>query len=299
MFTLKQVEALYWISELGTFQRAADKLHTTQSTISKRIQELEAAIGVSVFDRDQREARLTERGAYLLSIGKEMLEMRERIFQLSNAGNLPARQLRLGVTELTAITWLPRLVSALRSQYPGVELIPEVDHGRPLYQRLLDETIDLIVVPEIFSDPRFSSLRLAEVQNSWMASQDLIRPSRTMSLSDLDAYTILSQGKSSGSGLYFDRWLKSQGIRFERVLSSNSLVALVGMTLAGIGISYLPRQCFQPLVDEGKLIIIPTNPILPPVPYVAMYANERSTQLSATVAQLTQKICDFSSQYQR
>ena len=200
MFTLKQVEALYWISELGTFQRAADKLHTTQSTISKRIQELEAAIGVSVFDRDQREARLTERGAYLLSIGKEMLEMRERIFQLSNAGNLPARQLRLGVTELTAITWLPRLVSALRSQYPGVELIPEVDHGRPLYQRLLDETIDLIVIPEIFSDPRFSSLRLAEVQNSWMASQDLIRPSRTMSLSDLDAYTILSQSKSSGSG---------------------------------------------------------------------------------------------------
>ena len=51
------------------------------------------------------------------------------------------------------------------------------------------------------------------------------------------------------------------------------------MTLAGIGISYLPRQCFQPLVDEGKLIIIPTHPILPPVPYVAMYANERSTQV--------------------
>ena len=299
MFTLKQIEALYWIAELGTFERAAAKLHTTQSTISKRIQELESAIGVGVFDRDQREARLTERGTSLLSIAKEMLELRERVFQLSNAGNLPARQLRLGVTELTAITWLPRLVSALRSQYPDVELVPEVDHGRPLYQRLLDDSIDLIVVPEIFSDPRFSSLRLAEVQNSWMASQDVIRPNRTMTLNDLNAYTILSQGQSSGSGLYFNRWLKSQGVSFERVLSSNSLVALVGMTLAGIGISYLPRQCFQPLVDEGKLAIIPTQPVLPPVPYVAMYANERNTQLSATVAQLILKICDFSSQYQR
>jgi DNA-binding transcriptional LysR family regulator len=40
MVTLKQLEALYWIGQLGTFERAATKLSTTQSTISKRIQEL-------------------------------------------------------------------------------------------------------------------------------------------------------------------------------------------------------------------------------------------------------------------
>ena len=45
MITFKQVEALYWISELGNFAAAADKLNTTQSAISKRKNELE-----SVFD---------------------------------------------------------------------------------------------------------------------------------------------------------------------------------------------------------------------------------------------------------
>jgi DNA-binding transcriptional LysR family regulator len=62
MITLRQLEALYWIVQLGTFERAAAKLNTTQSAISKRIQELEAACHITVFDRDRRGAKLTEKG---------------------------------------------------------------------------------------------------------------------------------------------------------------------------------------------------------------------------------------------
>ena len=39
MITLRQLEALYWIVQLGTFKRAAARLNTTQSAISKRIKE--------------------------------------------------------------------------------------------------------------------------------------------------------------------------------------------------------------------------------------------------------------------
>ena len=42
MLTFKQIEALYWTVRLGTFAASAQKLHTTQSAITKRIQELEA-----------------------------------------------------------------------------------------------------------------------------------------------------------------------------------------------------------------------------------------------------------------
>src|SRR5512132_918982 len=38
-----------------------------------------------------------------------------------------------------------------------------------------------------------------------------------------------------------------------------SLVALVGLTTAGVGISYLPRDCFMPMVNEGKLVIVKTS----------------------------------------
>ena len=45
MITLKQLEALYWCAKLQSFASAANRLHTSQSAISKRISELERAIG--------------------------------------------------------------------------------------------------------------------------------------------------------------------------------------------------------------------------------------------------------------
>ena len=59
MINLRQLLALHWIERLGTFERAAEHLNTTQSAISKRIQELEASTGLQLFDRSQRGARLT------------------------------------------------------------------------------------------------------------------------------------------------------------------------------------------------------------------------------------------------
>jgi DNA-binding transcriptional LysR family regulator len=82
VITLKQIEAFYWIVELGTFERAAKKLNSTQSAISKRIQELELATGITAFDRSRRGTRLTEKGAHLLAIGQEMLELQQRIADL-------------------------------------------------------------------------------------------------------------------------------------------------------------------------------------------------------------------------
>src|SRR3546814_19050122 len=66
MITLKQLEAFNWIAKLDTFERAAAKLNTTQSAISKRIQELEASIGLPWLDRSHRGARLTRHGEQLL-----------------------------------------------------------------------------------------------------------------------------------------------------------------------------------------------------------------------------------------
>jgi DNA-binding transcriptional LysR family regulator len=299
LITLKQLEALRWIAELGTFERAAAKLHTTQSAVSKRIQELETVMQVELFDRSQRGARLTPLGRQLLDMAEEMLALRERILDLRDADAIPARSLRLGVTELTALTWLPRLVARLRTLFPDVALEPEVDLSRNLFNRLLDETIDLIVVPDAFSSPRTTALRLAEVPNSWMANPDLVRSQRTLALDQLGAYTVLSQGRHSGSGIYVDRWLAANGVAFPRVLTSNSVVALVGLTLAGIGVSYLPRQCFQSLIDERKLVIVPTNPVLPPVPYVALHRNDRGSRFYEGIAQLARSVCDFSLPFQR
>lgn len=298
MITLKQLEALNWIAQLGTFERAAAKLNTTQSAISKRIQELEASAGLPLFDRNQRGARLTEKGEQILALGQHMLALQDQILELKDGKQAPTRRLRLGVTELSALTWLPRLVSAIRANYPTVTIEPEVEMSRNLYDRLNEDTIDLIVIPEAFSDPEVTSVRLAEVTNVWTARPGIVKSRRTLGFEELAEYTILTQGGRSGSGLFFSKWLKTNGVLFQRVISSDSLTALVGLAVAGLGISYLPRQCYRPLFDEKKLVIIPVKPALPPVPYAAMYRNDRPSALTAAVAELARDVCDFTRQLQ-
>ena len=75
--TLKQLETLYWIARVGTFERAAARLNTSQSAVSKRMQELERASLIEIFDRSQRGAKLTVKGEELLGIAEKMLELHD------------------------------------------------------------------------------------------------------------------------------------------------------------------------------------------------------------------------------
>ncbi|HVL09263.1 MAG TPA: LysR family transcriptional regulator, partial [Burkholderiaceae bacterium] len=57
--TLQQLETFFWTVTLGSFAAAAERLYTTQSTVSMRVRELERNLGVELFDRSLRSARLT------------------------------------------------------------------------------------------------------------------------------------------------------------------------------------------------------------------------------------------------
>lgn len=296
MITLRQLEALVWVVQLGTFERAASRLNTTQSAISKRIQELELSTGLVLFDRSQRGARLTEQGERLLDLARQMLALQEGIMALRAGTGQIARRLRLGVTDLTALTWLPRLITLLRQVHPQVTIEPEVDMSRALHERLMEGSVDLIIIPEVIADPDVAVVRLAEVANVWMARPGLIPPGRPLTLAELARYPIVTQGTRSGSGLFFGKWLKSEGIVLQKTLGSDSLTAVLGFAVAGLGVAYLPRQCFRPLVDQGKLVVVPVTPELPPVPYVAMYRQDLPSAFISSVVDLARDVCDFSRQ---
>ncbi|MFZ6047388.1 LysR family transcriptional regulator [Pseudomonas sp. CR3202] len=290
--TFKQLEALYWTAKLGGFLPAAQKLHTTQSAISKRVQELESLLGTPLFDRTLRSARLTEKGSELLVHATRLLDMRAEVLDRMSQHDVIERTLRLGVTELTSMTWLPTLVEAIQARYPKVIVEPHVDMSANLRDRLLAEEIDLMIVPEIYAEPRFASQYVGKVENAWMSRPGLVTSERPLSLVDLGAYRVLLD--KSGPGMVYDRWFKSKGFTPASTLTSNSIVALAAMTISGLGISYFPRHCLQPLLSANLLQILEVNPGLPDVPYAAMYKAESPSELTCAVISLAQECCDFS-----
>lgn len=293
MITFKQLEALYWIVEMRGFEPAAAKLNMTQSAISKRVQELEVALDIEIFDRVKRNARLTEKGAELFQYAADMLRQRDVMLERVSSKHVLVRRFRIGVTELTALTWLPRLIESIRDAYPLVTIEPSVELSTELFKKLEADQLDLIIVPDIFDDARFLSTPLKAVENVWMCSPILYSSKEAIELQDLEQFTVLTQGGSSGTGLIYDRWFAQHDVRFNRTIISNYLVAQVGLTLSGLGISYLPKRCMSFLIDQGQLSVINTKTALPLVRYSAVHRADRILGLTVEVSKLAVKTCNF------
>ncbi|MBA9883203.1 LysR family transcriptional regulator [Ralstonia pickettii] len=295
MLTFKQMEALYWIVQLGSFEAAASRLNATQSAVSKRVQELERLFEITVFDRAHRSARLTEKGAEIFEYAKELLERRDQIVERISSKDVLVKQVRIGVTELTALTWLPRFITAIQAEYPRAKVEAEVDLTATLRERLAADTVDLIVVPQTHGAEPFATTHVSEVDNAWMCSPALARNKRSIALADILEFPLILQGSRSGTGYLYMRFLQEQGIGTPRFLASNSLIAQLGLTLSGLGISYLPQACLAHMVARGALSVIRTDPALPPVRYVALHKPSPPQSLVAVIARLAAQTCDFGS----
>lgn len=293
MLTFKQMEALFWIVQLGSFEQAAAKLNASQSAISKRIQELETAFDFAVFDRTHRTARLTEKGHQLFDYARELLERRDEIIDRVSSKEVLVRRLRIGVTELTALTWLPRLIAAVKENYPKVIVEAEVESTSELRERLVADTIDLIIVPQSPLDQRFTATKIGSVENAWMCAPSLHPNRAQVPLEEITTFPLIFQGNVSGTGQVYSQFLAENGVNATRFLISNNLVAQVGLTVSGLGVSYLPSRCLGYLVDLGVLRVLKTRPSLPPIQYVALYRSDHPYSLSNQVAKLAKECCDF------
>src|SRR5690606_32780653 len=81
IMTLKQLEAFYWAATCKNFSVAAGRLNISVSSLSRRIGELEAAIGADLFNRDNRSAVLTPLGDRLLAHARDVLRSAEHFMR--------------------------------------------------------------------------------------------------------------------------------------------------------------------------------------------------------------------------
>jgi DNA-binding transcriptional LysR family regulator len=163
---------------------------------------------------------------------------------------------------------------------------------------VLADELDLIVVPDAFADTRIPKKAIGKVESAWMCKPGFVKSSKAVRLHELASHRMLIQGTKSGTGLLYDHWMRDLGVQPANPIVIHNLVALIGLTIAGLGVSYLPKQAVGQMLDEGSLAMIKVTPALPPVTYVAMYKGEHRSSLIASVIMLAQECCDFTRMFQ-
>ncbi|HTH79913.1 MAG TPA: LysR family transcriptional regulator [Ramlibacter sp.] len=299
MMTFKQLEAIYWVARLGSFAQAATKLHATQSAISKRVQELESQFDTPLFDRTLRTARLTDKGEEMYAVAQRLLGERDAAVEQFLRPEVIERRLRIGVTELTAMTWLPRLVQRIESLYPKVVIEPDVDTSTVLRDKLLSDELEIAIVPDALEDPRCEARAVGELEMAWMCKPGLVDTAKPLRLRDMAKYRLLIQSSKSGVGMVVDPWLSAHGVKVPpSSLSSNNMLALISMTVSGLGVTYLPWHCLQPMISSGVLEMLNVTPAFPPTRYVAMYRGDQRSSLISSVTTMARESCDFTRIFQ-
>lgn len=293
MITIKQVEAFYWTVKLGTFTAAADRLHTTQSAITKRIQEIESTFELALFDRLGHKLVLTDRAQRLYDMARNMLAQRDAML-VQLAGNpTMTGALRLGITEMTAMTWLAALIRQTRARYPSLSLQPRLDLSGRLQRSLLDGELDLAFLPEMYLHPDLDALPLQQIEFAWMGSPGSVDPGRCYSTAEIASMAILSQSSASVISVLSEGWLQQHRPQTDGIAIDN-LIAIAGLAVAGLGVVCLPLGYFASYVQDGRLAVLRTEAAPPSARYFALHRKEPGSVIGRTLAALAQECCDFS-----
>ncbi|MGJ4948745.1 LysR family transcriptional regulator [Bradyrhizobium sp. HKCCYLS20291] len=292
--TLKQLEAFYFAATLGSFALAAQRVHVTQSSLSKRIAELEAWVGAELFSRSGKRAHLTEAGHRLLRLAAEMLELKE---SARGALDAPARlsgTCRFGISELGALTWLPNFVARVRKDHPGLALRPHVDLGRRLERQVVRGELDFAIVPGPPEDSSITSYKVGDVRFAWIAAPGRFRAGKILKSKDLSRHPVITMTEGSGLTQAFDAWAAAQGLRIERIVASNSLMAIIGLTIADVGLSFLPQSFMRPWVQGGALLTFRSDPPLPTLPYCFMQREDDRRALLPILRDCIMEVAQYS-----
>jgi DNA-binding transcriptional LysR family regulator len=292
MATLLQMQTFYWVCRAGTFAAAAERMHSTQPGVSQRIRELEQSLGIQLFDRVGRTARLTPKGRELLDYAERLITIFGEIEAAVASPAVIGGTVRLGASDFVAVTWLPRLVAAIHEQYPNLKLELTVDLG-PNIQRNLDAgEVDIAIIPEPVLTGGYTSAYLGHVPFAWMASPRLKVP-RRLTPSQLADWPNLSLAARSNSYRLTDQWFARNRAAVRRMHICNNLQVLISMTVAGLGISHLPIEFVQPHIRQKKLHIVQVAPALKPYEYRAVWDLRQPSVQVRTIAELAVACSSF------
>lgn len=143
---LRQLEHLTTLAAEGSFAQAAEKIHLSQSALTRSIQALEKELGMALCKR-------LPRGVTLTLAGKMVVDRAKRVLLESRALNRDVmlfksdkkEEAAFGFSYYPATLWLADVLSSLTTAYPQLSLRIEVQSATALLQHLYAETIDFLI----------------------------------------------------------------------------------------------------------------------------------------------------------
>lgn len=280
--SFQQLRFLCALAERCHFSKAAESCAVTQSTLSGGIKELEARLGVTLFERTHRAVILTPLGKQIAAGAQRLLVDAEELVGLARNAQAPlSGPLRFGVIPTIGPYLLPSLLPHLGTVLPRLKLYVREDQTAALLDRLAAGELDILLLATPYDLGDVEMMEIAEdpilvamgrnhplcARNS-LGRDDLAREQMLMME---DGHCLRTHALQACHIV--------DPIRNE-TFQGTTLRTLVQMVAAGLGITLIPRIAVDPELAAIRNVII--RPLAPDQPYRTLVLAWRQTSSRGT-----------------
>lgn len=249
---ISQLEVLVAVAETGSFTEAADRVKLTRSAASHALANLEAELGVTLFERERGSVQPTTVGNCILQNAREILANIETIHQeAANARGLKMGKLRIGiVSSIAAFVWRG-LMRKFRQEYPGIEVVTFEGAGHEVEDWILNSTVDVGFV--LRDRPEIDSLIVGQDEVQILVPIDhALRKQRTVSIESIAKEPfILPKVACDFVG---SAWQNSNYPGLQKRYEATEVQTILAMVREGMGITMLPEMLLPSPVEGVHLL---------------------------------------------
>ncbi len=235
----------------GGVIRAAEHLHRVQSSITTRVKILEEDLGSALFLREGKRMQLSAAGKILLDYADRLLSLADEARAALQDGG-PRGILRLGAMESTAAARLPGPLSKFHKSCPEVSLELRTGDPRLLTEQVIAGELDAALVAEPVADPRLATLAVFEEELVIVA---VAGHAAMSSAKDASKKTMLAFHPGCPHRKRLEDWFKRSGVVPDRIVELGSYHAILGCTMAGMGVALMPRSVLDTYTERSRLSI--------------------------------------------
>jgi len=263
-FDLNDLQAFRAVVDQGSFSKAADAVRISQPALSRRIEKLEDALGVRLFERTTRKVSLTQAGrGFMPSVERLLDDLDNALLGISEVASTRLGQVTVACVPSAAYYFMPQVIAHYHQQYPRIKVKVLDSSAHDVLSAVVDGEADFGVsfMGTLEADVEFEPL----VQESYVVACRRDHPLAGRSSVSWEAFyqqDYISLGKTSGNRFLLDQALSGIVPQRQSICETRHVTTMIGLVEAGLGVAAVPLMA-MPAADHPILTRVPlTDPVV-------------------------------------
>ncbi len=281
-FDFRHLETFCKVADFKNFSKAAEDLLLTQPTISGHILSLEHSLGLRLFDRSGREARLTKAGGILYHYASKILALRKDTMNALSAFSQGIRgELSLGASTIPGEYLLPKLLGGFKKEFPNLGISLRMADSKVIIDDVLQGKVEFGMTGAKLKHPSLHyDLFEEDVIIVIGSSGPLHLFKRRLGFEEIFNEPWIMREDGSGTKMAVEEALNRRGRslkEFREAIEMGSTSSLKQAVKAGLGYAFVSKKAVEEELKQGTLLQVEVAGMEPIPRQIYLVSHRRRT----------------------